>query len=725
MRFDIRFSLILCLLMDSILVPTILSAQTTSVSPMPDSLKRAMVLEDMFRVKRVSDPQISPDGQYVAFVVGEVNKPENRVNNDIWLVETHNPASARKIVASPKSDNRPRWSPNGKTLSFISSRTGTPQIYTLALIDILAQSTTSANIAVSGKEQQMTNISTGAAQQRWSPDGSMIAFVSSVFPEFSTKPFAEADRLHNDKTDAADASKIKARVFDKLLYRHWDSWTDGTRQHIFVMLASGGEPRNLTPGECDAVPNADTFSAGDDYDWSSDSKEIAYTASPVPVREEAWTTNYDIFTVNVQTGARKQVTTNPAADVYPRYSPDGKLIAFRAQQQAGFEADRWQLMTYDRASGTFASLTKEWDYSVQQFEWMPGGKQIVLEAEENAETPLWLLPLEADKKGVREAKKLVSTGSNSSISIASDGTICFAQAMLTSPAEVATLKMEMTPKPVNTLRRSTAINAMLLDEFALSQPEKIYYLGAKVKNQAWLIRPPKFDPAKKYPVVFLIHGGPQGAWGNSWSYRWNPQIWAAQGYIVVAPNPTGSTGFGQEFVNGVSRDWGGKPYLDIMKCADHVLATYPFADAKRMALAGASYGGYMANWIATQTDRFATIVSHCGIYNFASMYGTTDEIWFEEWEHGKPWEASGMETEKHSPHTFIQNVKTPMLIIHNGNDFRVPLQEGMQMFTALQRRGIPSKFLYIPDEGHWVLKPQNSELWHTTIFGWLAEYLKK
>jgi dipeptidyl aminopeptidase/acylaminoacyl peptidase len=711
--------------MASILLPTILPAQPSSAAPAPDSLKRAMVLDDMFRVKRVSDPQISPDGKLIAFVVGEVDKPANRVNTDIWLVEANNPASARKIISSPKADNRPRWSPDGSVLSFISSRTGTPQVYTLASIDILAQSTTSATIAVSGKERQLTNLSTGAGQQRWSPDGAMLAFVSSVAPEFSAKPFAEADRLNKEKADAADASKAKARVFDKLLYRHWDSWTDGTRQHIFVVSANGGEPRNITPSERDAVPNSDTFSAGDDYDWSPDSKEIAYTASPLPVREEAWTTNYDVFTVNVQTGERKQITTNPAADAYPRYSPDGKLLAYRAQQQAGFEADRWQLMIYDRASGVVTSLTKDWDYSVQQYEWMPGGKQLVLEAEENAETPLWLLPLEADKKGIRDIKKLVQTGANGSISVASDGTVCFTQAMLTAPAEVLTVRMEMTPKPVNTLRRSTAVNAALLGEIALSQPEKIYYLGAKVKNQAWLVRPPKFDATKKYPVVFLIHGGPQGAWGNSWSNRWNPQIWAAQGYLVVAPNPTGSTGFGQEFVNGVSRDWGGKPYLDIMKCADHVLTTYPFADGSRMAVAGASYGGYMANWIATQTDRFKTIVSHCGIYNFASMYGTTDEIWFEEWEHGKPWEAGGAEMEKHSPHKFIQNAKTPMLIIHDGNDFRVPLQEGMQMFTALQRRGIPSKFLYIPDEGHWVLKPQNSELWHTTIFSWLAEYLKK
>jgi dipeptidyl aminopeptidase/acylaminoacyl peptidase len=729
-----------------------------------------MKVDDLFAVQRVSDPQISPDGKYIAVVVGTVSMEENRVNTDIWLIPTDAPTRARCIVASPKADNHPRWSSDGKLLSFVSTRSGTPQVYVLSMEDILASSD-----KPSGKEQQITSLSTGARAQYFSPDGKYLSFVSNVFPEFSFKPFAEAERLCKERLEALEVNPVKARVFDRLLYRHWDSWTDGTRQHIFIQaLVDGkpvGEPRNLTPGEQDAIPNADTFSAGDDYAWSPDSKEIAYTATHAPVREEAWQTNHNIVLVSVETGVRTMITGIPtqtplaassqiatagasadvraaaktvlptlAAKAYPRYSPDGSYLAFRAQSVAGFEADRWQLYCYHRASGMSnpiaVSLTSKWDASVQAFEWSPDSKRIILEAEENAETLLWSVHLDsalADAKtsaqNSRKAaipsyiKRLTTFGTHSAPSIARDGTLCFTNALFTQPAEVFILRNEG-PVQAPVSRKLSVFNDVLLAMLDLPQPEKIYYLGARVKNQAWLLRPPQFDPKKKYPVVFLIHGGPQGAWGNSWSHRWNPQVWAAQGYVVVMPNPTGSTGFGQEFVNGVSRDWGGKPFVDIMKCVDFVLATYPFADKQRLAAAGASYGGYMVNWIATQTNRFKTLVSHCGVYNFTSMYGTTDEVWFDEWEHGKPWESGFEAMQKQSPHKFVQNITTPMLIIHDGNDFRVPLSEGMQLFTVLQRRGVSSKFLYIPDEGHWVLKPQNSRFWHATIFDWLATYLK-
>lgn len=676
--------------------------------------RRALELADMFRLQRVSDPHISPDGKYIAYVVGEVNLTGNSVNSDIWLVPTGKPDEARRIVASPKADNHPRWSPDGKTLSFVSTRSGTAQVYLLAISDILASK------EPSGKERQLTTLFTGASRQMFSPDGSKIAFISSVYPEFSHKPFAEADGLNKHKAEALDKSPMKAVVFDKLLYRHWDSWTDFTRQHIFVQSITGGEPKNVTPGERDAVPNADTFSAGDDYAWSPDGKEIAYTITPEPVREEAWLTNHDIMTVNLQTGEQKQITSNPGADVYPRYSPDGSMIAYRAQQTPGFEAERWQVMVYDRKTGNSRSLTTSWDFAAQQIAWSPDAKYIITDADDNAEVPLWALPLNAKEAAV----KLVATGANSSFSFANDGTLCFAASSLTQPAEIFTITFGKKPE-MRTPQATTRANAEMFSGIELAVPEKITFMGATVKNQAWLVKPPKFDPTKKYPTIMMIHGGPQGAWNNAWSNRWNMQLWAAQGYIVVAPNPTGSTGFGQKFTNEVSGDWGGKPYTDIMKCIDYVVQTYPFVDSTRIAAAGASYGGYMVNWMATQTRRFKTFVSHCGVYNFASMYGTTDEIWFEEWEHGKPWEDKGKNNDqRHSPHHFVNGIQTPMLIIHDGNDFRVPLQEGMQLFTALQRRGIPSKFLYIPNEGHWVLKPQNSEFWHTTIFDWLAGWLQ-
>ena len=673
----------------------------------PAQTKRPLEVEDLFRLKRLSDPAISPDGKFVAYVVGTVDKSANRTNTDIWLVAlgANGVASGepRLIVASPKSDNHPRWSPDSKTLSYVSTSSGTSQVY---LYDV-----------ATGAQRQLTSHFTGASQQMFSPDGTMMAFVSSVYPEYSTKSFLECQKLTQERDEAFENGKMKGLVIDKLLYRHWDSWTDFKRMHIFVVPVSGGEPRNITPGDRDAVPSSSTFSAGDDFHWSPDSKEIAFTASVLPAREEAWRTNSEIVTVDVKTGVQKTLTeSNPAADAYPRYSPDGKWLAYRAQTRAGFEAEKWDIVLLDRAKGTSSRITAKWDYSADQFEWTQDSKTVVLETQDNAEAVLYALAVD----GKTAPKKLTEAGAASSISIANNGVVAFAHAVLTRPSEVFTVNLkDKNPAP----KQISDVNGKALSEIAFGKVEKISYMGAKVKNQAWMILPPNFDATKKHPVVFLIHGGPQSAWLNSWSNRWNMQVWAAQGYVIIAPNPTGSTGFGQEFVDGVSHDWGGKAYTDIMNGVDYALKTYPFLDESKMAAAGASYGGYMVNWMNTQTNRFKTFVSHCGVYNFSSMYGTTDEIWFDEWEKGLPWETPDFE--KFSPHKYIQNAKTPTLIIHDGNDFRVPLQEGMQYFSALQRRGVPSRLVYIPDEGHWVLKPQNSAFWHKNIFEWLAGYLKK
>jgi dipeptidyl aminopeptidase/acylaminoacyl peptidase len=679
-----------------------ITAQTNSAQP-----SRSIMVEDIFRLKRVSAPAISPDGKFVAYVLGTVDKAANRTLTDIWLV----PASggeAKPLIATPAQESNPQWSPDGKTLSYISTATGEAQIY---LYDM-----------EKGTSRQLTNHYTGASQQRFSPDGTMMAFISSVYPEFSSKPFNDAQIFNKQRDEALANSKMKGVVFDKLLYRHWDSWTDFKRMHLFVMpvnTSSEASPRDLTPGDRDAVPSSSTFSAGDDYAWSPDSKELAYTASPIPQREEAWNTNHDIFTVNVQSGAQKQVTTSLAADAYPRYSPDGKTIAYRAQATPGFEADKWDIMLFDRTSGKITNLTQKWDYSADQIKWATNGKSILAEVQEQAEAVMYAVQLDATKP----ALKLTSGGTASALTVSNAATIAFAHSTLTRPNEVMTMKLSDKLADIKPPTQLTITNKAMLDDLMLGKVDKIYFQGAKVRNQAWMVRPVNFDSTRKYPLVVMIHGGPQSAWLNSWSNRWNMQVWAAQGYIVLAPNPTGSTGFGQAFVNGVSRNWGSTPYTDIMRAVEYVSATYKFIDTSKMAAAGASYGGYMVNWMASQTNRFKTFVTHCGVYNFHSMYGTTDEVWFDEWEHGKPWETENFE--EFSPHKYAKDIATPMLVVHTGRDYRVPLQEGMQLFTALQRRNIPSKFVYIPDEGHWVLKPQNSEFWHQQIFDWLASYLKK
>ena len=663
---------------------------------------RPMELEDMFRLRRVSDPQLSPDGTLAAFVVTEPLKAENRTNSDIWLVSTVG-GEARKLTNSAKHDRHPRWSPDGQWIAFESNRDGNFQIWVVP--------------AAGGEARKLTSVATEATQPVWAPDGRQIAFVSAVFPEFSAKPFAESDRLNQEKIAAREASKVKAKLFDKLLYRHWDSWVEDRRQHVFVLPVrngvEAGAPRDVTPGENDGVPTSATFSEGDEFAFAPDGRTLVFTAPPVPLRTQAWSTNHDIFSVNLATGEKRQLTTNPAADCTPQFSPDGKLLAYRAQVRPGCEADRWQLMLLDLATGRSRSLTEQLDRSVDGYAWSPDGAKLYFNSADQGGTTLWSVTLQG------AAVRVLAGGTNDGASLSADGSaLVYTHARLNQPPEVMLWRVAQGAPQV-----LSHMNDALLKNIELAAPESVTVAGAGGTSvQMWIIKPPGFDPQKKYPLVFWVHGGPQGMWGDAWSTRWNPQIWAAQGYVVSLANPRGSTGFGQKFTDEISRDWSGKVIDDLFACLAY-LEKQPYIDATRMAAAGGSYGGYVMNWFEGHTDKFRCLVNHDGTYNFDSMYGTTEEIWFDEWEHGKPWEAT--DQEKFSPHKYAANFKTPMLVIHGELDFRVPVSEGMQVFTTLQRQGVPSKLLLFPDEGHWVLKPANSELWHQTIFAWLAEYLKK
>jgi dipeptidyl aminopeptidase/acylaminoacyl peptidase len=660
--------------------------------------KRAITFKDLISLHRVGEPQISPDGNWIAYSVATPDLEANRSVRDIWVVAAGGGGEARQLTRGG-SDTRARWSPDGKKLAFISGRSGTPQIYWIALDG--------------GEATRLTSISTGADNELWSPDGKTVAFISSVYPD------CRDDACNAARDAAKEKNKVKARIYEKLLYRHWNEWWDGKRSHLFVAaMDGGGAARDLTPGANYDVP---PFSEGapEAIAFSPDGRELCFTANTD--KDEALSTNGDLFTVEVSGGSEpKRITTNPGNDWGPAYSRDGKWIAYRAQFLAGYEADRWRLMLFNRATSATATVTEEFDHSVESYEWSPDSQTIYFTAEENGEMILWgvALPPRNEVKGVL-------AGFNSEFDLSSDGnTLAIVRTSLTLPAEVFAMDFKKSSTP----RQLTHHNDMLLSQLELAPPEAFWFEGAdKAKVEGFIIRPPHFDAARKYPALFLIHGGPQGAWTDAWGYRWNQQVMAAGGYVVVMVNPRGSTGYGQKFTAEISRDWGGRVYEDLMKGLDAAIAKYPFIDGARVGAAGGSYGGYMIDWIATHTDRFKCLISHAGPYDLVSEYGATEELWFADWEFGGPPWVKPELYRKWAPSEFAAGLgkyKTPSLVVGGELDFRVPYNQDLEFFTALQVQGVPSKLVIFPDEGHWVLKPQNSELWYGTFLDWLGRYLR-
>jgi dipeptidyl aminopeptidase/acylaminoacyl peptidase len=658
--------------------------------------KRAITFKDLISLHRVSEPQISPDGKWIAYSVATPDLEANHSVRDIWLVQAAG-GDARQLTRG-ESDTRPRWSPDGKKLAFISGRAGRPQIYWIAL--------------EGGEATRLTSISTGADNELWSPDGKTVAFVSSVYPD------CKDDACNAARDAAKEKSKVKAHVYEKLLYRHWTEWWDGKRGHLFVTAVDGASgPRDLTPGANYDVP---PFNEGapETIAFSPDGRELCFTANTD--KDEALSTNGDLFTVDVAGGGEpKQITTNPGNDWGPAYSPDGKRIAYRAQFLGGYEADRWRLMLYDRSSGKIINRTEDFDRSVESYAWTPDSARIYFAAEDKAELPVYVIA--AAGSG---APGVIVDGYNAEFDLSRDGrTLALARTSLTMPVEISMADADGGAH----LRQVTHQNNALLAQVELPAAEPFWFEGAeKTQVEGLLIRPPHFDAAKKYPTLLLIHGGPQGAWTDAWGYRWNQQVMAAAGYVVVTVNPRGSTGYGQKFTAEISQDWGGKVYEDLMKGLDAAIAKYPFMDGARVGAAGGSYGGYMIDWIATHTDRFKCLISHAGPYDLASEYGATEELWFPVWEFGgAPW-AKPESYRKWSPSEYASGLgkyRTPTLVVGGELDFRVPYNQDLEFFTALQVQGVPSKLVIFPDEGHWVLKPQNSELWYATFLDWLGRYL--
>ncbi len=651
---------------------------------------RPFAIDDLFQIERVSDPQLSPDGKTIAYVVTTTDKAKNSRNSDIWLVPVAG-GPPRRLTTSEKADDSPRWSPDGRTIGFTSSRDGSSQVWQ---IDVAG-----------GEARRITSLSTEAHDVVWSPDGKWLAFTSEVFPE------ASDEAANKRRLEEAQSSKVKAKLLERLLSRHWDSWKDGRRSHLFVVPAAGGVPRDLTPGDADAPP----FGLGGPaaYAFSPDGQELCFERNPD--RVEALSTNSELYVVPIAGGEPVKVTANGGADASPLYSPDARFIAYRAQTTPGFEADRWRLMLYDRQARSTRDLTPTFDRSVSAMAWSPDSTRLIASVEDQGHVSAYVIPIDGGAP-----KAVLTNHSSDSVQITPDQkTLVFTRQSLSAPSEIWRAAADGTAEgPI------TRTNEARLSQIDMRPAEELWFPGADgVLVHAWLVKPPGFDPSKKYPLLLLIHGGPQGAWNDTFGYRWNPQPFAAAGYVVLLPNPRGSTGFGQEFVNQISGDWGGRCYEDLMRAVDHVLSL-GFVDDQRMGAAGASFGGYMVDWILGHTDRFRCLVSHAGVFNLTSMYGVTEELWFPEWEFkGTPWTSPEL-YEKWSPHRFVKSFKTPTLVTHGELDYRVPIGEGFQLFTSLQRMGVSSKMLYFPDEGHWILKPQNSERWYETVIGWLDSWIK-
>jgi dipeptidyl aminopeptidase/acylaminoacyl peptidase len=660
------------------------------------SAKHPITFDDLERLGRVSESQISPDGKWVAYKVTTPDLAANRNASNIWVIGTQGGAATQ--LTRSGHDSAAVWSPDGQTLAFLSTRDGIAQIYLLPLSG--------------GEARARTHLSADADHLKWSPDGKLLAFTSLVYPDC-------VDDACNSARDAArEKSKVTARVYDHLLFRHWDHWSEGKRSHLFVVPADGSAPpRDLTPGADYDVP-PDERGETEDIDFSPDSKELAFVA--VTDKMEAISTNGDVFTVKVSGGEPKRLTTNPGFDADPVYSPDGRYIAYHAQFASGYESDRWRVMLYDRKTGTHENLSERFDRWAAHLAWSADSQTIYFNAEDETLQPIYAL---AARPGA-ESKKIVREGFNGAVSLDRSGReMVFTRTTMASPAEIF-----IAAGDGSGVRQLTHQNDALLATLDLTAPETFWFDsvdGARI--QALLIRPPQFDAAKKYPLLVLLHGGPQTMWTNSWGYRWNEQMFSAPGYVTLMINRRGSTGYGQKFTDEITDDWGGKAYEDVMKGVDATLAKYPFVDGTRMAAAGGSYGGYMTGWIATHTGRFKALISHAGVYDKLAMYGSTEELWFEEHDmKGTPW-SNPASYAKWAPLTYageLGKFKTPTLVITGEKDYRVPYTQSLEFFTALQRQGVPSKILVFPDEGHWINKPQNVQLWYKTFLDWLAAYLK-
>jgi dipeptidyl aminopeptidase/acylaminoacyl peptidase len=663
-------------------------AQSTAFTP-----------DDLVRLKRVTDPQVSPDGHYVAYVVTEADVEADKRRSDLWLIDlTAKDPAPRRLTQNPANDNSPRWSADSKFIYFLSTRSGTSQVWRLQL--------------GGGEATQVTDYPRDVGTLAVAPAGGRIAVSMEVLANCDVK-------CTKEKMDAKEKSRTSGRVYDQLFIRHWDTWGEGTRSHLFSapIGADGkaGAPVDLTKSLDADVPSK-PFGGDEEWAFSADGSRVLFTAR-VAGRTEPWSTNFDVYEVKTDGSSAPAVLTaqNQAWDTQPRVLKDGHIV-YLAMDRPTFEADRFHVVFRDSGNGNRRAVTEKWDRSIDRLGLAGDGSTLLATTDDIGQHSLFSIDV---KTGT--PKRIVGTGDVTEYSAAKD-IVVYAFASLGGPPD-----LYVTRTNGSNTRRLTHANQDILGQRAMSEYEQFSFKGWNDETvYGYVMKPFGFTPGKKYPVAFVIHGGPQVAFGNAWSYRWNPQVWAGHGFGVVFVDFHGSPGYGQKFTDSISGDWGGKPLEDLQKGLAAALSKYDWLDGSNACAAGASYGGFMINWIAGNwPDRFKCLVNHDGIFDARTMYYSTEELWFDEWEHGGPYFEKPENFEKFNPSSHVKQWKAPMLVIHGEQDFRVPLEQGISTFTALQRRGVESRLLVFPNENHWVLKPNNSLLWHKTVFDWLDQHLKK
>jgi dipeptidyl aminopeptidase/acylaminoacyl peptidase len=678
----------------------LLAAGLVAIPLVASAATHGLTATDLVGFVRLSEPALSRDGRRVVYTLRETDLAADRGRTDLWLTDLDDDSPPRRLTSHEENDGSADWAADGKGVYFLSSRSGSPQVWYLSL--------------AGGEATQVTHLPLDVAGFRAAPHGDRLVVALEVFPDCRG---LDCTKLRLDDRAAA---RQHGETFDKLFVRHWDKWQDGRVSKLYSITVDGerrarGEPVPLT-AELDADVPSKPFGGRPDYDFSPDGSQIVFAAR-LRGRIEPLSTNFDIWRVPADGSAPPVDLTpdNPAWDAQPAYSPDGRLLAHLAMERPGFEADRFRLVVRDARTGAIRFTTRDWDRSITSFRFSADGKEVFAAADDFGQHPLFAINL-----GSGARRKLTAAGSVTEFEVAGER-IVYGLQSLSAPADLFVIDGR------SAARQVTDVNASRLAEVRFGEYEQFSFAGAGGETvYGYAMKPWNYLPGQRYPVAFIVHGGPQSSFANTWSYRWNPEIYAGAGLAVVFIDFHGSTGYGQAFTDSISRDWGGKPLEDLQKGLAAAVEKYRWLDGDRACALGGSYGGYMVNWIAGNwPDRFRCLVNHAGLFDNRSMYYTTEELWFPEWDHGGPYYENPEGHEKSNPANFVKAWKTPMLVIHGALDYRVPYTQGLATFTALQRRGIESRLLFYPDESHWILKPANSLQWHDEVLGWLARHLKK